>query len=114
VRFKSSPNRNLEKIFLTADKTGCSQIIEREEVLKPFILSASCFICGLTSYFNLGKLLNQALVLPSGLLCGGALHRHLKLFELAFSKLGTVTLSPKIGASLMISVHRTSLFLGSF
>jgi hypothetical protein len=31
---------------LTADKTGFSQIIGKEEVLEPLILSASSFICG--------------------------------------------------------------------
>ena len=35
-----------EPEFLTADKTGFSQIIESKIVLGPLILSASCFICG--------------------------------------------------------------------
>jgi hypothetical protein len=43
---ESSPDLSKEEEFLTADGTGFSQIIEREDVLEPFILSASCFICG--------------------------------------------------------------------
>jgi hypothetical protein len=43
---QSSIVHRIEEEFLTADKTGFSQIIEREEVLEPLILSVSCFICG--------------------------------------------------------------------